>query len=185
METFHRLLRKYFLRLWSPLAGDINRMETAQSPASWWIPPEVPTRWGHQSNGNKSSLTYLTLLSVPTRWGHQSNGNTVGEFVLKGTKHGLTVPTRWGHQSNGNSEGLRLNSYRCPVPTRWGHQSNGNEYVFNSFVTEKFESPLAGDINRMETSPIATLLWLPVSCPSPLAGDINRMETSRGKRTVD
>jgi len=39
------------------------------------------------------------VIAVPTRWGHQLNGNGI---VAKLDKTDVLVPTRWGHQLNGN-----------------------------------------------------------------------------------
>ncbi len=60
----------------------------------------VPTRWGHQLNGNSPSRVcfYATILAqVPTRWGHQLNGNvTSTSWWLKALgPHSLGTSIEW------------------------------------------------------------------------------------------
>jgi len=88
---------------------------------------------------------YFTDFFVPTRWGHQLNGNWDDP---NGVPHRAEVPTRWGHQLNGNQseDKERILLSRSPhslgTPIEWKHHipADGRPY-------RGWWSPLAGDTN--------------------------------------
>ena len=114
------------------------------------IPPEGPTRWGNQLNGNMVMVSPNALqvswphsLGQSVEWKHfltllasglECRPHSLGQSVEWKQVQAVSAsdflhlgPTRWGNQLNGNFNKFFSNRNNRGGPTRWGNQLNGND----------------------------------------------------------